>query len=122
MTEAKLREYMQAWASRDVTMVMSLMTEDCVFHASGGPDVMGRTHSGQDEVRAAIETFFETFPKCEWDDVELLVAGDRGYSEWTLRATDASGQETEVRGCDLFEFRGNLVSVKNAFRKARPPR
>ena len=35
----------------------------------------------------------------------------------TFRATGDGGQPFEVRGCDLFEFDGDLITVKNAFRK-----
>ena len=48
-----------------------------------------------------------------------MVAGDRGAAEWTFRATDDDGAAFEVRGCDLFEFDGDLIRVKNAFRKVR---
>ena len=44
-----------------------------------------------------------------------FVAGDRGASEWTFVSGGVS-----VRGCDLFEFEGEKIRVKNAFRKSRP--
>ena len=37
-----------------------------------------------------------------------MVAGDRGAAEWTFRATGDDGAAFEVRGCDLFEFDGDL--------------
>ena len=51
-----------------------------------------------------------------------MVAGDRGAAEWTFRATAEGGEAFEVRGCDLFEFDGDLIRVKNAFRKVRETR
>jgi beta-alanine degradation protein BauB len=52
-------------------------------------------------------------------DTEVMVADDRGAAEWTFRAKDDDGAAFEVRGCDLFEFDGDLIRVKNAFRKVR---
>jgi ketosteroid isomerase-like protein len=120
MTEQQLRDYTQAWNERDVDRIMDGMTEDCVFHASVGPELLGSTHAGKAAVRAAVEAFFAAWPRCAWVDEEVVVAGDRGFSEWTFRATGADGREVEARGCDLFELRGDLVAVKNAFRKLKP--
>jgi len=36
-----------------------------------------------------------------------------------ILATDATGKSTIAAGCDLLEFRGDMVVKKNAFRKAR---
>ena len=43
----------------------------------------------------------------------MFVAGDRGAAEWTFVSGDL-----RVRGADLFEFEGDLIRVKNAFRKS----
>lgn len=120
MTEALLRTYTQAWNDHDVDAVMAMMTDTCVFHASIGPELQGRTYVGHEAVREAVQAFFAALPDCQWVDAEAFVCGgDRGYSEWTLRATGPDGVLTETRGCDLFEFIGDKVHVKNAFRKQR---
>ena len=41
-------------------------------------------------------------------------------AEWTFVVTTPDGQDVTTRGCDLFEFEGDKIRVKNAFRKARP--
>jgi hypothetical protein len=46
-----------------------------------------------------------------------FVAGDRGFGEWTFAATSADGQPLRIRGCDLYEFAGDKIKRKNAFRK-----
>jgi hypothetical protein len=43
------------------------------------------------------------------------IFGEQGFWEWTY--TFANGDA--IKGCDLFEFRGNQIRVKNAFRKIR---
>jgi ketosteroid isomerase-like protein len=120
MTEALLRAYAQAWNDHDVDAVMARMTDDCVFHASIGPDLLGQTHVGQSRVREAVAAFFLALPDARWVDTDVFVCGTRGYSEWTLRATRADGALIATRGCDLFEFADDKIRVKNAFRKQRP--
>jgi hypothetical protein len=48
-----------------------------------------------------------------------VVAGNRGFSEWTFRGTDTAGRATEIRGVDLFTFRGGRIARKDTFRKSR---
>ena len=119
MTEEQLREASEAWNSHDAERVLSFMTDDCVYYASFGADLMGKRFVGRDAVREGVAAFFERYPDCVFADGEVFVAGDRGASEWTFRATEKDGTPVEVRGCDLFEFAGDRIRVKNAFRKLR---
>jgi ketosteroid isomerase-like protein len=114
MTETRLLEAAAAWNTGDADRVLEYFSDDCVYHASFGPDLMGRTFTGRDAAREGIQAFFDRFPDGVFSDTEVMVAGNRGASEWTFRAAD-----TELRGCDLFEFDGDLIRVKNAFRKIR---
>ena len=45
------------------------------------------------------------------------VSGDRGCSEWLLTGTTTQGDRVEVRGCDLFEFRGDKIARKDSYWK-----
>ena len=119
MTEERLHEALAAWNTGDADRVLAFWSEDCVYHASFGPELMGRTFAGREAVRGGIQMFFDRYPDGQFADTEVMVAGSRGAAEWTFRALDDEGQPFEVRGCDLFEFDGDLVRVKNAFRKAR---
>jgi hypothetical protein len=42
-----------------------------------------------------------------------------GTFEWDFIATDASGKSVSTAGCNLLEFKGDMVVKKNAFRKVR---
>jgi SnoaL-like protein len=42
------------------------------------------------------------------------LSGDRGCSEWLLTGTTTQGDRIEVRGCDLFEFRGGKIARKDS--------
>jgi ketosteroid isomerase-like protein len=116
-----LAEFAAAWNRHDIDALMSFMTQDCVFHAVAGPDLMGRSFVGREAVRAGFEMAWTTFPDAAWLDGEHFVAGDRGVSESTFRGTRADGSRVEARMVDVFTFRDGLIAVKNAYRKDRPP-
>lgn len=116
-----LRDFADAWNRHDVDVLMSFMTDDCVFEASAGPDVCGTRYVGREAVRAGFAEVWATFPDAHWGRARHFVAGERGVSEWTFTGTRADGTRVEVNGCDLFTFRDGRIALKNSYRKNRPP-
>ncbi len=114
MTSERLDAFMDAWNAHDVEGIVSFFADDCEFHASVGPELMGASYAGRDEIRRGVTAFFERFPDGRFEDATAWVAGDRGASEWTFVSGGVA-----VRGCDLFEFEGAQIRVKNAFRKIK---
>ena len=84
-----------------------------------GPDRLGKTYLGKEEIRKGAKAFFERFPDGRFENLKVVVSGDFGSFEWDFVATDASGKSVTTAGCDLLTFRGEEVIVKNAFRKAK---
>ena len=121
MTTETLQAFADAWNRHDVDALMSFMTDDCVFEASAGPDVMGQRASGAAAVRRAFADVWATFPDAHWGGARHFVCGDRGVSEWTFTGTRSDGTRVEVHGCDLFTFRDGRIVVKDSYRKNRPP-
>ena len=115
-----LDRFADAWNQHDLDALLSMMTDDCVFEASAGPDVNGRRSEGKAAVRAAYAAVFEAFPDARWANPRHIVSGDRGVSEWTFTGTQSDGKRVEVTGCDLFTFCDGLIAVKNSYRKNRP--
>ncbi len=118
--EKLLAAFADAWNRHDVDELMSMMTDDGVFDASGGNQVSGERHEGQPAVRAAYAAVFAQYPDAHWGNARHLVTGDRGVSEWTFTGTQKDGKRVEVNGCDLFTFRNGKIAIKNSFRKNRP--
>jgi ketosteroid isomerase-like protein/quercetin dioxygenase-like cupin family protein len=114
-----LERFADAWNARDPEALMACMAEDCEFLAAAGPEANGQVHKGRQAVRAAYAAIFEAFPESAWNDARHVVCGDRGFSEWRFVGTDRQGARVEVDGCDLFAFDGELIRVKNSFRKQR---
>jgi ketosteroid isomerase-like protein len=117
VTPDRLREALDAWNTHDAGRVLAYFAQDCAYHASFGPELLGRSHVGRAQVLEGVRRFFERYPDGRFEDTELFVAGDRGAAEWTFVATEVDGSELRVRGADLFEFDGSLIRTKNAFRK-----
>jgi steroid delta-isomerase-like uncharacterized protein len=115
-----LDRFADAWNRHDLDALMSMMTDDCVFEASAGPQVNGQRSEGKQAVRAAYAAVFETFPDAHWASARHFVDGNRGVSEWTFTGTQKDGKRVEVTGCDLFTFRDGKIAIKNSYRKNRP--
>ena len=121
LTVADLQAFAEAFNRHDADALMRFMTDDCVFQASAGPEACGARYAGQPAVRAAFSEVWKDFPDARWRSPRHFVCGDRGVSEWTFTGTRADGTRVEVDGCDLFTFRDGRISVKNSYRKNRPP-
>lgn len=119
MSVERATEFGSSWNSRDPDLVASFFADDGVYHASVGPDHLGRTYIGKEEIRKGAKAFFERFPDGRFENLKVIVAGDIGSFEWDFVATDASGKSVMTAGCDLLAFRGDQVILKNAFRKAK---
>lgn len=114
-----IREVTVAFDRHDLDGIMAHFVDDCVFESSRGPDPWGRRLEGREQVRAAFADRFSGMPDVRYSDDTHFVAGDRGLSEWLLSGTTTEGQRIEVRGCDIWTFRGEKIAVKQSFWKIR---
>jgi steroid delta-isomerase-like uncharacterized protein len=112
-------EFAKAFNRHDREALESMMTEEGVFETSMGADSFGTRHTGRAAVGRAFAAVWETYPDAIWDNARHTAAGDRGFSEWTFRGTDAKGNKVEVNGVDLFVFRDGKIARKDSFRKNR---
>ena len=119
MTRDRAAEFGAAWNSRDADLVTSFFAEDGVYHASVGPDRLGKSYVGKEEIRGGVQAFFDRFPDGRFENLKVVVAGDIGTFEWDFVATDPNGQTVRTAGCDLLQFVGDQVAAKSAFRKQR---
>ena len=118
MTRERAEEFGAAWNSGDADLVASFFAEDGVYHASVGPDALGKSYFGKEQIRSGV-AFFERSPGGKFENLKVVVAGDIGTFEWDFVTTDLTGQKVRTAGCDLLQFVGDKVAVKNAFRKQR---
>ena len=119
MTCERAAEFGAAWNSGNADLVSSFFADDGVYHASVGPDRLGKSYFGKEQIRRGVQAFFNRFPNGRFENLQVVVAGDFGTFEWDFVATDPTGQTVRTAGCDLLEFVGDKVAKKNAFRKQR---
>ena len=117
VTTPSLQGLLDAFNAHDVDAIMSFFTDDCVFDMPRGPAPGGLRLTGPEEVRAGIQSRFDGIPDIHYGDDRHWTSGDRGVSEWTIRGTQATGENIEVRGCDLFEFSDGKISRKDSYWK-----
>jgi ketosteroid isomerase-like protein len=99
-----------AWADHDLDTAVSLITDDCVFDATGpAPD--GTRHVGHEEIRQAWKAIFDD-SSSRFEVEETFSAGDRVVQRWRY-----SWPGGHVRGVDLFKVRDGKVAEKLAYVK-----
>jgi len=116
MTEERLQAFVAAWARHDVEALMTFLTEDCVYEASVGPEP-GTTYVGREAVRQGFENMLARGAGGASRSGPLFICGNKGVMEWTFVWTARDGHVVEQRGCDIYEFDGDYIRRKNAFRK-----
>jgi uncharacterized protein (TIGR02246 family) len=99
-----------AWAAHDLEATLKLVTEDCVFDATGpAPD--GTRHVGRDAIRLAWRPIFED-ESARFEPEETFSIDDRVVQLW--RYVWANGH---VRGVDVFRVRDDKVAEKLSYVK-----
>jgi ketosteroid isomerase-like protein len=99
-----------AWADHDLDAALSMVTDDCVFDATGpAPD--GNRVVGRDAIRQAWKELFDDSTS-RFDAEETFGAGDRVVQLW--RYTWADGH---VRGVDVMRVRDGKVAEKFSYVK-----
>ena len=116
---ATLDRFMGAWNAHDVDALRDCMAETCAFHGSAGPGPEGARHEGREAVRAAYAALFDAFPDAAWTRGRHTVSGETGLSSWCFVGTSKTGARVEVDGCDIFGFDGDLIALKDSYRKNR---
>ena len=112
-----LKQMLDGFNRHDLDAIMSLFAEDCVFESPRGPDAWGRRFEGKRAVAEGLSARFTSIPDVSYEGHGDFVSGERGASEWTLRGTTVAGERLEVRGCDLWTFRGDQVVRKDSYWK-----
>ena len=119
MTRERAEKFGATWNSGNADLVTRFFAEDGAYHASVGPDHLGKSYFGKENIRRGVQAFFDRFPDGKFENLKVVVAGDVGTFEWDFVTTDSNGQKVRTAGCDLLRFVGDKVATKNAFHKVR---
>ena len=118
MTTDRLLRFFEAWNDHDVEAIVGYFRSDGAYFASIGPDDEGTAFRGLAEVRRGVAAFLGSYQDVRYTDLVIGVDGDRGFASWTFHGS-RDGAVVTYRGVDLFEFDGDLIVVKDAYRKER---
>jgi uncharacterized protein (TIGR02246 family) len=117
--EAAMRivlDFNNAFNRHDVTGMMQLMSDDCVFeNTHPAPD--GTVYSGKEAITQFWQTFFRESPKAHIDIEEIFSLGNRCVMRWKYNWVDAEGKPGHVRGVDIFNVREGFIAEKFSYVK-----
>jgi ketosteroid isomerase-like protein len=100
----------KAWADHDLDAALALVTDDCVFDATGpAPD--GTRHVGPAAIGQAWRAIFDD-PSSTFEAEETFGAGDRVVQRWSYRWDGG-----HIRGVDLYRVRDGKVAEKFSYVK-----
>jgi ketosteroid isomerase-like protein len=118
-----IERFSAAWSAGDLDALMAMMTDDCTFSASVGPEP-GATFHGRQEVRRGFSLFLASAsasasaaPPPETVTEPPLIAEDFAVTRWTSRYPGGGGPPVLVRACDIFGFHGDRIRFKDTYRK-----
>jgi len=111
-----LDSFARAWSRRDIDTLMALVTDDCVYSASVGPEP-GQTFVGRDAVREGFLALLAYDAAGKALEGRTVLLGDLALAEWSYELRDAAGHVRPIRGCDIIEFSDTRICRKDAFRK-----
>lgn len=99
-----------AWANHDLDAALSMLTDDCVFDATG-PSPDGTRCVGPAAIRVAWKPIFDD-RSSRFEEEETFAAGDRVVQRWRY-----SFDGGHIRGVDVFRIRDGKVAEKLSYVK-----
>jgi ketosteroid isomerase-like protein len=111
-----IQRFNEAFGRKDVSAVMTAMTEDCVFENTYPPPD-GERYEGQASVRTFWERFFHSSPHAVFETEEIFACGDRCVVRWVFHWVEPNGKQGHIRGIDVFRVRNGKVAEKLSYVK-----
>lgn len=109
-------EFNEAFNRHDVTGMMQLMSDDCVFeNTDPAPD--GTVYSGKEAVTQFWQDFFRESPDAHIEIEEIFGFGNRCIMRWRYNWVDVAGKKGHVRGVDIFQVRNGSIYEKLSYVK-----
>jgi ketosteroid isomerase-like protein len=99
-----------AWSEHDLAAALDLVTDDCVFDATGpAPD--GTSFVGRAALRTAWQPIFSD-ESSRFEEEEMFGVGDRVVQRWRY-----SWNGGHVRGVDVYLIRDDKIAEKRSYVK-----
>ena len=103
--ESVIRDFVEAYARRDVEKTLSFLTEDVVWVAPEG------TFKGKEEVKRFFTWLAQRTPDLRIRNagIGILVKGNKAVYEYVFEGINAEGTKFEAHGIDIYEFSGEKI-------------
>lgn len=115
--EDLMRAFLDAWNAHDADAATSIMTEDCVFEPSIGPEPWGDRLTGRAAVRAWALKTFAAIPNIRWVPIRSVADDSFAVFEFHVTGDPKIGPQVNIYACDILTLRDNEISAKRAYRK-----
>lgn len=109
-------DFNDAFNRHDVTRMMQLMSDDCVFENTT-PAPNGTIYTGKEEVRLFWQEFFRHSPNARIEIEEIFGFGMHCIMRWKYFWIDEQGNQGHVRGVDIFKVINGLITEKLSYVK-----
>jgi steroid delta-isomerase-like uncharacterized protein len=111
-------EQQEEWDRRDIEALTRRHADDGVIVSPIFGTVQGRA-----DILATYVSLFTTFPDWTYVGLQMLVDGDRGAQEFTVRATHSgnfmglppTGRKFDLRGVRMFQMKEGLIAHERRF-------
>jgi Ketosteroid isomerase homolog len=105
-----------AFNRHDVTGMMKLMSDDCVFeNTDPAPD--GTVYCGKEAVTQFWHDFFRESPQAHIEVEEIFGVDIHCVMRWKYEWVDTAGTRGHVRGVDIFQVKEGLICEKLSYVK-----
>lgn len=112
-----VRAFMDAWERADAAAVMQLMSDQCHYGASVGPEP-GKTYRGRAEVEQGVAEMLGFESGGESRQGRVWFADDHAFAEWDYDEIDEAGRTRVVRGIDVIHLTDGKIRSIEAYRKS----
>jgi ketosteroid isomerase-like protein len=105
-----LRCYTDAWQRHDLDAIMSMHTDDTVFHLHDG----NAAAAGADAVREAFQLVLAVYPDLTAAQTAVDVGDEHAIVQSIMRSS-VGGTVVEAEAVDVFRFVDGLISRKDTY-------
>ncbi len=109
-TQELALRYGAAWAAHDLDAIMTMHTDDTVFHLHGG----GEPATGLAATRAAFAAAASQWPDIRFEKSRVYIGDAHFVSEYQMSAT-ADGKQVTCDGVDVIAVADGRISRKDTY-------
>ncbi len=109
-------KFNEAFNRRDVTGMMRLISEDCIFESTDpAPD--GKMYAGKEAITRYWQDHFRQSLQTHIDIEEIFSTGLRCIMRWKSNWMDPVGTNMHIRGVDIFEVKDGSICEQFSYAK-----